>query len=155
MIEQHYLVNDLGLFKVETMGDRICRLEYQDCIKTVPLTKPRPQIINKLDEELLQYLDGERKEWSISCFLDSGTPFQREVWRIVKSIPYGQVMTYAQIGQRMNSRAYQAIGGACGKNPCLLLVPCHRVIAQKGIGGFSAPLELKKKLLSLEGLRLS
>jgi O-6-methylguanine DNA methyltransferase len=83
-----------------------------------------------------------------------GTPFQRRVWEAIATIPFGHTLSYKQIGDQLGSKAYQAIGQACGKNPIPLIIPCHRVIAHDGsLGGFSGDIEIKKKLLELEGIR--
>jgi len=68
-------------------------------------------------------------------------------------IPKGQVMTYGAIACRIGSaKAVRAVGSACGKNPVPYLVPCHRILASKGLGGFSSGLDMKKKLLKAEGI---
>ena len=80
------------------------------------------------------------------------TPFTRDVLHALTTIPCGQTRTYAEMARAVGSpRGARAIGGACGRNPFPLLLPCHRVVAAGGIGGFSAGLEFKKKLLGFEG----
>ena len=85
-----------------------------------------------------------------------GTPFQMKVWNKLLAIPYGQTKNYKQIAIEIgNPKACRAVGNACGKNPILLLIPCHRVIASdKTLGGFSASFSLKKTLLEIEGANL-
>jgi methylated-DNA-[protein]-cysteine S-methyltransferase len=82
-----------------------------------------------------------------------GTRFQRSVWRAMEKIPRGETRTYAQIAAAAGRPgAARAVGTACGANPLPLIVPCHRVVASGGgLGGFSAGLAVKKKLLRLEG----
>ncbi|HEX72489.1 MAG TPA: methylated-DNA--[protein]-cysteine S-methyltransferase [Candidatus Hydrogenedentes bacterium] len=88
----------------------------------------------------------------ISLDLASGTPFQQIVWREAAKIPYGASATYGELARRIgNPRAARAVGAALGKNPVCIVVPCHRVLAVNGrIGGFSAGLHWKRRLLSLE-----
>lgn len=69
----------------------------------------------------------------------------------MKDIPHGQVATYKEIAEKLESKAYQAIGSACGKNPFLLIYPCHRVVGSNDIGGFAHGIPMKKELLKLEG----
>jgi O-6-methylguanine DNA methyltransferase len=79
------------------------------------------------------------------------TQFERKVIEAVRAVPYGTICTYAEfakfIGER---RAYRAVGQALGKNPAPIIIPCHRVVAKRGIGGYAWGIEMKKKLLALE-----
>ena len=81
-----------------------------------------------------------------------GTDFQKEVWQILLTIPYGGSMTYGEIAARLGHRmSAQAVGGAVGRNPIALMIPCHRVLGAKGaLTGFGYGLERKKQLLNLE-----
>ena len=81
-----------------------------------------------------------------------GTDFQKEVWQILLTIPYGGSMTYGEIAARLGRRmSAQAVGGAVGRNPIALMIPCHRVLGAKGaLTGFGYGLERKKQLLNLE-----
>lgn len=82
-----------------------------------------------------------------------GTTFQRQVWQQVSRIPRGQVRTYAEIAQSLGRpQAARAVGAAIGRNPWLILVPCHRVVGQGGqLTGYAAGLARKQALLQLEG----
>lgn len=90
----------------------------------------------------------------IPCDTRVGTPFQRQVWGQLRAIPFGETRSYGDIAKALDKPgASRAVGRANGSNPCLLLVPCHRVIdSQGGLGGFSAGLDLKRRLLRHEGL---
>jgi methylated-DNA-[protein]-cysteine S-methyltransferase len=84
-----------------------------------------------------------------------GTPFQRRVWKALREIPPGRTITYSELGRKLGSSA-RAVGGACRANPCPIVVPCHRVVAVNGLGGFSGDtsghkLETKRWLLRHEG----
>jgi methylated-DNA-[protein]-cysteine S-methyltransferase len=80
-----------------------------------------------------------------------GTPFQHSVWQALLKIPYGETVTYGAIALALNS-APRAVGQAVGANPIPIIIPCHRVMAQNGWGGYSGlgGIETKKKLLALE-----
>ncbi len=85
---------------------------------------------------------------------DQASRFQRAVWRELQHIPWGQTRTYAEMARRIGSpRAARAVGGACGANPVPLFIPCHRVVAASGLGGFSSGLEWKIHLLAMETTR--
>ena len=80
-----------------------------------------------------------------------GTAFQKKVWRHLRKIPYGHTRSYGEVANMMDAPgAARAVGLACAKNPWLILVPCHRVVAQKGLGGFALGLSKKKWLLNHE-----
>jgi methylated-DNA-[protein]-cysteine S-methyltransferase len=87
----------------------------------------------------------------------AGTDFQKSVWSVLLTIPYGKTMTYGQIADLVardtnrGKMSAQAVGGAVGKNPISIIVPCHRVVGTGGkLTGYAAGLEVKKKLLELE-----
>ena len=82
------------------------------------------------------------------------TEFERKVYAIVKGIPKGQVRTYRWVAEQIgNPKAARAVGNALNKNPYPIIVPCHRVVAKNGLGGFSKGIEAKKKLLRGEGYK--
>lgn len=84
-----------------------------------------------------------------------GTGFQRQVWEALLRIPVGQTVTYAELARQVGRPgAARAVGGAVGANPVPLLVPCHRVVAAGGLGGFSSGTEMKARLLTIEGVRI-
>lgn len=90
------------------------------------------------------------------------TPFQKTVWEILCSIPYGQTMTYGEIAGRIAAQkglarmSAQAVGGAVGHNPISILIPCHRVVGTNGsLTGYAGGIERKEKLLTLEKVDLS
>jgi methylated-DNA-[protein]-cysteine S-methyltransferase len=86
--------------------------------------------------------------------LSAGSEFERDVWRALRRIPPGEVRTYGEVARAIGRpRAARAVGGACGRNPVALVVPCHRVVGAKGPGGFGAGLGMKERLLRMEGVR--
>ena len=81
--------------------------------------------------------------------------FQKEVLLEVLKIPYGEIKTYKQISEAINSKAYRAVGTAIGKNPLPLIIPCHRVVkSDLSVGGFYGGIEMKKEILQNEGIKL-
>jgi len=102
-------------------------------------------------EFVAAYARGERKRFDVDLDL-RGTTFQRAVWKADRAIPYGQTRTYAEVARAIGRpTAARGVGSANGKNPVPLFVPCHRIVARDGIGGFTGGLHHKRKLLSLEG----
>ncbi len=104
----------------------------------------------KLKTQLERYASGQRITFDV--MIDpKGTPFQRLVWQTMMKIPYGETWTYGQLAQAIgNPRASRAVGQACHLNPCAPVVPCHRVVASNGLGGYYGGLDMKKHLLDFE-----
>ncbi len=100
------------------------------------------------------YFDGKAEAFDLPV-QPAGTPFQRRVWALMNEIPFGRTMTYGEMSNRLKSSA-RAVGTACGANPIPLIIPCHRVLAANGLGGYSGDggVETKAALLRLEGVLL-
>lgn len=97
-----------------------------------------------------EYLAGKRKVFAVKVEL-AGTEFQKAVWREMMKIPYGETRSYQDIARAIGKpKAVRAVGTACGKNAWPIIVPCHRVVAKNGLGGFSLGVDVKEYLLSLE-----
>lgn len=101
--------------------------------------------------QIAQYLAGKRRRFSMDR-AESGTDFQRAVWRTCRSIPFGRTMTYGQVAGKMGRpRSARAVGGALNRNPIPLITPCHRVLGHDGsLTGFGGGLEIKDALLRFE-----
>jgi len=82
----------------------------------------------------------------------AGTPFQKDVWKELLAIPFGKTLSYSELAIKLDKpSATRAIANACGKNPLLLMIPCHRVLRKNGeLGGFRAGVQQKARLLDLE-----
>lgn len=112
---------------------------------------------NNVLEQLNNYFSSAISLKTIPVAL-KGTKFQKSVWEELRKIPLGETRTYGEIAKKLNSSP-RAVGNACRKNPIPLIVPCHRVIAATGIGGFSGEVEgkqisIKRWLLNHEGVQL-
>ncbi len=109
----------------------------------------------KMAAELELYFDGVLSEFKTNIYLDEGTPFQKVVWKKLLDIPYGQVTTYKELAESVGrSGAARAVGNAVGANPIPIVIPCHRVLASNGLGGYSCGIGIKKDLLRIEGALL-
>lgn len=100
--------------------------------------------------ELENYFNGSQIDFSFDVDLAHLSPFEQKVLTQTRKIKYGKMITYSELAEKIGSRAYRAVGNALGKNPVPIIIPCHRVVAKKGIGGYSEGLEIKTRLLELE-----
>ena len=105
--------------------------------------------------ELDEYFCGRRTAFTVPVS-PHGTEFQLAVWKALRDIPYGQTRTYGEIaGAVGRPKAARAVGMANHDNPLLIITPCHRVVGKDGaLTGFACGLEVKRRLLELEGVRL-
>ncbi len=105
-------------------------------------------------KQLIEYLKGERTEFTLPLN-PSGTPFQKKVWEVLRSIPYGETLSYKEVAVRAgNPKASRAVGMANNKNPIPVIIPCHRVIGADGrLVGYGGGLPTKVKLLTLENCK--
>jgi len=105
--------------------------------------------------QLNDYFSGSRKSFDL-VLEQHGTPFQKQVWQALLTIPFGQLASYRDMAQLINNpKAVRAVGAANGKNPISIIVPCHRVIGSNGtLTGYAGGLERKQWLLQHEGKSL-
>lgn len=113
------------------------------------------EVLAHASTQLGEYFAGVRHTFDLPLAW-SGTPFQEAIWRTLSTIPFGQTLTYDELGQKAGvGRAPRAVGGAVGRNPLPIIVPCHRVLGASGtITGYSAGegIPTKEKLLRHEGI---
>ncbi len=107
--------------------------------------------------KLRSYLEQGRPIDGVLVGFLEGTQFERSVWRVLTQIPRGEVRSYSWVAAEIgNPKASRAVGRACGSNPVPFFVPCHRVVGSGGrLGGYGYGLEIKRKLLRLEGADVS
>jgi methylated-DNA-[protein]-cysteine S-methyltransferase len=111
-----------------------------------------PLVLKETASQLDEYFAGERTDFDVAMELD-GTGFQREVWAELTRIPYGETISYGELARRVGRpNAPRAVGQANGRNPIPVIVPCHRVLASNGIGGYGGGLPCKRALLAIEGV---
>lgn len=111
--------------------------------------------IASLTKQICDYLDGERTRFDLDIDLSYVTPFRRDVLLACKAVPRGQVATYAELARRVGRpNAYRAVGNAMRTNPIPIVIPCHRIVGSSGsLTGFGGGLDMKARLLALEGAR--
>lgn len=139
----------LGSMIAATDGDAIVSLDFADEGGDIP-NSDHPLLL-RLEKELGEYFAGKRRTFDLPL-APQGTPFQKKVWETLRTIPYGETISYAQEAERFgNPRAVRAVASANGRNPISILIPCHRVMATGGgLGGYSGGVEKKAFLLALE-----
>ena len=121
-----------------------------------PLWKEDNAPFGEVIRQLQAYFSGELKHFDLPL-APEGTEFQLRVWNSLRTIPYGETISYAQLAQKIgNPQAVRAVGLANGCNPIPIIIPCHRVIGSDGsLTGFGGGLANKQKLLALESRQLS
>jgi methylated-DNA-[protein]-cysteine S-methyltransferase len=137
---------------IRTAGGLLTGIEYLP--RGVATLAPINKLAAKACRQIERYLDDPEFQFDLP-FEFNGTAFQQRVWQVICLIPCGKTLTYLDVARQLES-APRPVGGACGANRIPLVIPCHRVVASHGIGGFmnarsGAPLEIKKWLLRHEG----
>lgn len=113
---------------------------------------PEHPVLQQAEQELTRYFAGTLARFDVPLDMTYGTPFQRAVWQSLLQIAPGTTTTYGAISQRIGKpQAVRAVGGAVGRNPLGIIVPCHRVIGANGsLTGYAGGLDRKTALLALE-----
>jgi len=143
----------VGKIALYSRGEVLLRSEW--CSDSCRECQPRSDMLAGILQQLQQYWHNPGVVFSFSL-LRQGTEFRKRVWRELLGIPVGQAVSYAQLAKILDSSP-RAIGGACRENPWPLFVPCHRVVAATGIGGYAGQtkgrlLQIKRWLLDHEGV---
>ena len=141
----------LGSIRATATHHGISEITFIDRSGKVAAAGSENPHLKKLRAELDRYFDGKLRKFATRVDL-AGTPFRLSVWEELGRIPYGGTVSYIELARRIgNAKASRAVGGANGANPVCIIIPCHRVIAADGtLGGYSAGLWRKEKLLALE-----
>jgi methylated-DNA-[protein]-cysteine S-methyltransferase len=111
-----------------------------------------PPVLKDAAAQLEEYFARERTAFDLPLELD-GTTFQKEVWAELSRIPYGETISYGELARRVGRpKGPRAVGQANGRNRIPIIVPCHRVLATNGLGGYAGGLSMKRSLLAVEGV---
>ncbi len=150
-MRQLNLSSPLGKIYVQYSPNGIIRMSLTEDEK-IEISNNLDEFGIKIQTSLMDYFDGKLQVFELPLNLDSGTEFQKSVWKALLEIPYGKTTTYGEIAKKIgNPKASQAVGGAVGDNPIAIIIPCHRVIGKNGsLTGFRWGLDRKIKLLKLE-----
>ena len=149
------LATPFAVLGIRTIGERLDHLEYLP--RGVAPLAPLNKLAERACRQLERYLDDPRYRFDLP-FEYIGTDFQCRVWREISKIASGKTNTYKEVARQIKS-APRPVGGACGANRIPIIIPCHRVLASGGIGGFmhargGAPIEIKRWLLRHEGVKV-
>lgn len=140
-------LSPIGQLTMSAHDGLLCELSIG---KSVPTQCSYSEIFDATRHWLDIYFSGHKPDFTPSLEFH-GTDFQKKVWTELLNIDFGQTSTYGQVATRVGCRSAQAVGQAISRNPLLIIVPCHRVIATNNkIGGFSAGLNCKIALLKNE-----
>ena len=144
-----YYKTKIGIIKL-TYQEKIYKIELVEEVNSI---NEKTSQTDKVIKEINQYLSKYRKEFSIYDLVRlEGTRFQKEVWHELQNIPYGETKSYKEIAKNIgNENAVRAVASAIGKNPLMIIIPCHRVIGSDGkMHGYAYGINFKKYLLDLE-----
>jgi O-6-methylguanine DNA methyltransferase len=109
--------------------------------------------VREAARQLEEFFEGTRTTFQLTLHHAASTAFQASVWKALGDIPYGEVRTYAEVARAVNRpKAARAVGNANHANPWPIIVPCHRVVASTGLGGYGGGEDVKRFLLALEGV---
>lgn len=140
------VATDQGLAAILWENDRPRRVRLN-----IEAEEDSHPVLLEAERQLAEYFAGRRTQFALKLDV-SGTPFQRQVWNALLTIPFGETRSYRQIATQIgNPRAVRAVGAANGRNPLSIVAPCHRVVGSNGaLTGFAGGLDVKARLLALE-----
>ena len=140
----------LGLIKLVFEGRKLTRVEQASS------KEEGGQVPDEILKPVIDCIEGRRDGAGIPVKLE-GSEFQIKVWEAMRQVPPGQVISYSDLAKRAgNMRATRAAASACGQNPCAIVIPCHRIVRRdRGLGGFFWGLDIKRVLLTREGIQIS
>ena len=136
----------IGHLTIDEQDDAIVAIRWAD----VPAGNGSP-LLAEAARQLAAYFAGQLTDFDLPL-APAGSPFEKRVWAAMQQIPYGETRCYGDLADTINS-APRPVGRACGHNPIPVVIPCHRVLAKGGLGGYSGSggLVTKQRLLALEG----
>lgn len=142
----------IGPLGLEALGDEIVRLWFAE----EEAQEPGGSVLKEAARQIDGYFRGTRRHFDLPLRRPSGTTlFQHRLWDALSRIPFGETCTYGRLAAQLQTSA-RAVGGGCARNPLPILIPCHRVVARTGLGGFSGQwetglaLRVKRTLLQHE-----
>jgi methylated-DNA-[protein]-cysteine S-methyltransferase len=146
----------VGILGIRLQDNRLRQIEFLD--DEIELQAAISPVAQGVVAAISDYFETGRFTRNLNIELE-GTEFQRRVWKELQAIPSGRVTTYGALAEKLGTSA-RAVGNACRRNPVPVLVPCHRVVARSGLGGFAGDhdgrlVAIKKRLLALEGVEIN
>lgn len=148
----------IGIISIVGSLAGISRVSLADLSMELQASGPLPSILHAGHQEILQFLESDRKAFDLLLDWESVYNFQKDVLQLTLNIPFGEVRTYGQIAALLHKpRAARAVGAALARNPMPILIPCHRVVSSNGhLTGYlgSKGISTKQWLLEREGHRI-
>ena len=164
MIYKTYYSSPIGKLLLASDGESLTGLwiegqkHYLYKINEQLVTNDNLEIFKEVKKWLDKYFKGEKVNINNLKLNPSGTKFQKEVWKVLCDIPYGEIITYKEISKKVahnlnkERMSFQAVGSAIGHNPITIIIPCHRVVGSDGnLTGYAGGIDNKIKLLQIEG----
>lgn len=149
--QQEYFIsiNKLGTLLVAINQNKITKISFNQPAK--PSTGIKPKVVNELENQLMEYINGHRKSFQIPFHM-VGKEFQMQVWEKLLEIPYGKTISYGKLAAQLGDvKKIRAVANAVGKNPLPIIIPCHRVVGMHGhLTGYIGGLAIKKLLIGIE-----
>ena len=150
MLYKSSLKTPIGTLGLLANKENLLKLSFKGLKDITEDAKEDKSRFKSVFNQLEEYFIGDRRDFSIDYLIDTSL-FAAKVYREMVKIPYGKTLSYSELAKKAGSKlAYRAVGTACGKNPLPLIIPCHRVTAVNGLGGFGGGLHTKRFLLNLE-----
>jgi len=151
--QEYNAVIDLPFGRVAIRADDDGLTAVESVTRTTKLKKATHPVAKETCRQLTNYVASPSFHFSVPLKA-SGTPFQKKVWQALETIPGDKTITYGELAQKLHTSA-RAVGNACRRNPVPIVVPCHRVVARNGNGGYMGQvdgpaIQLKKWLLRHE-----
>lgn len=126
--EMSLVANESGLVGVWFLQQKY----FEHGLEEGNLLLEKNDVLKETELLLEHYFSGDCPDFSSLLLASVGTNFQQQVWAYLQTIPYGETVTYGQIAKKLGNRSAQAVGGAVGRNPFSIIVPCHRVLGSQG-----------------------
>ena len=150
MLYKSKLRTPIGTLGLLADKEKLLKLSFKGLKDITEEAKEDKSRFKSIFKQLEEYFAGDRREFSIDYLIDTSL-FATRVYKEMAKIPYGTTLSYSELANKSGRKlAYRAVGTACGKNPLPLIIPCHRVTAVNGLGGFGGGLDTKRFLLNLE-----
>lgn len=149
-MKQRGIETPIGTLLAAVQDGWLCEIRLLDSGEEKP-SEPDP-LLDEAQRQIAEYFASKRTEFDLPI-MPRGSAFDCAVWEKLREIPYGEIRSYGQIAAALDKPgASRAVGGACSRNPLLVVVPCHRVVASTGkLTGFAAGMQAKCVLLENEG----
>ncbi|MCZ7392363.1 MAG: methylated-DNA--[protein]-cysteine S-methyltransferase [Candidatus Methanoperedens sp.] len=132
-------------------------IDYKKKLRSIRFLKSKENLKERktldISFELERYFNGEEIDFSCELDISHLSPFAQKVLEETTKIGYGETITYSELARNIGSKGARAAGRALAINPLPIVIPCHRVVAKNGIGGYSAGVDIKTRLLELEKIQ--